>query len=93
MDDTGDEPRLVFRGPVGDAVHLITDIIPWKVKIDATGDEPLMTELRFRGVAFRDVHLVSVYQASACLGVSGCPVGNIIIFLLAGRWLPVVASL
>ena len=38
-------------------MHLITDIIPWEVKIDATGDEPLMTELRFRGVAFsgRDV--------------------------------------
>ena len=35
LDDTGDEPRLVVRGPVGGAVHLISDIIPWEVKIDA----------------------------------------------------------
>ena len=42
-------PRLVFRGPVGGAVHLVVDIIPWEVTVDATGDQPLITELRFRG--------------------------------------------
>ena len=51
LDDTGDEPRLLFPGPVGGEGDLITDIIPWEVSFDATGDEPLITELRFRGVA------------------------------------------
>ena len=72
LEDTGDEPRLVFRGPVGGACDLITDIIPWEVKIDATGDEPLITELRFRGKTVAG-HLVfktvsSFVLTVACLG-------------------------
>ena len=49
LDATGDEPRLVGRGPDGSPVHHLQHIIPWIVKIDATGDKLVITELRFRG--------------------------------------------
>ena len=52
LDDTGDDPRLLFpMQPDGGGLDLITDVLPWEVSYEATGDEPLITEFRFRGVA------------------------------------------
>ena len=45
------DPRLLFRGPGGGGLDLITDVLPWEVSYEETDDEPLILEFRFRGVA------------------------------------------
>ena len=67
LDDTGDEPRLLFPGPVGGEGDLITDIISWEVSFDATGDELLIAELRFRGVAISGT---LVFRKKSCFALT-----------------------
>ena len=74
FDDAGDEPRLVGRGPNACTIHLVSDIMPWKLKVEVChGEKLVITELAFRGVAVaRD----RVYTDRSCFALNvACPGG------------------
>ena len=71
FNDAGDEPRWVGRGPNASTAHLVSDIVPCKLSLDASGGQLVITELAFRGVAVpRD--LVYKKRSSFALTVA-CP--------------------
>ena len=75
FDDAGNAPRLVGRGPNASTVHLVSDIVPWKlgVYLDDSGDKPVIIELAFRG-AIVPRHLVFKQRSSFSLTID-CPGG------------------
>ena len=74
LDDAGGEPRLLGRGPSAGTIHLVSDIVPWKLKVDlGPGGNHAITGLAIRGV---EVDLRRVYTQRECFALDvACPGG------------------
>ena len=44
-----DPLRWMLQRKDDDEAYILTDILPWELKVDATGDEPFISKLLFRG--------------------------------------------
>ena len=74
FDDAGDEPRLVGRGPNACTIHLVSDIMPWNLKIEVgDGEKLVITELAFRGVQVKRDRVFT--ERSSFVLTVACPGG------------------
>ena len=87
LDDAGGEPRLLGRGPSAGTIHLVSDIVPWKLKVDlGPGGQHAITELAVRGV---EVEPSRVYTQRSCFALNvACPGGP----AFKAQWLHRVAA-